>query len=119
MEAVPGIGVALAELMRKRGRAEGLEGFSGRLGLRVAGAPVGVLKVEDGEVEIEPDGEAATLLTADSEPTLVCLLSGELQMIVAALQGRARVQGDIGVAIRIFFGLRAASPWRATGGQAR
>jgi putative sterol carrier protein len=119
MEAVPGIGVALAELMRKRGRAEGLDGLSGRLRLQVAGAPVGVLKVEDGEVEIEPDGEASTLLKADSEPTLVSLLSGELQVIVAALQGRARVEGDIGLVIRIFFGLRAASPWRTTGGSSR
>ncbi len=87
MEAVPSTGVALAELIRKRGRAEGLEGLSGRIRLHAAGAPVGVLKVEDGEVEIEPDGEASTLLTADTEPTLVSLLSGELQVIVACLQG--------------------------------
>ncbi len=115
MEAVPSTGVALAELMRKRGRAEGLEGLSGRLRLQAGGAPVGVLKVEDGGVAIDPDGEASTLLMADTEPTLVRLLSGELQVIVACLQGRARVEGDIGLVIRIFFGLRAASPWR-TGG---
>ena len=95
----------------RHGRAEGLQGLTGRLQLQVAGAPAGVLKVEDGEVEITPDGDFAAWMAADSQPTLIGLLGGELHPIIAHLQGKAWAGGDIAFVLKVFFGLQAGSPW--------
>ena len=95
----------------KHGRAEALEGLWGKLRLVAAGATVGVLKVEDGQVEIEPRGSASTALETDTVATLVSLLAGELHPIVARLQGRAWIDGDPALGLRVLLGLRAGSPW--------
>ena len=97
----------------KNGRAEALEGLWGKLRLVAAGATIGVLKVADGEVEIEPQGSASTALETDTLATLVSLLAGELHPIVARLQGRAWIVGDPALGLRVLLGLRAASPWRS------
>ena len=102
---------ASAELIAKSGQAAGLEDITGQLRLEVAGAPVAVLKVADGAVEIAPGGDAAALLAVDTQATLLGVLSGKLHPFVAFLQGRLRIEGDRALALRILFGLQAPSPW--------
>jgi hypothetical protein len=96
----------------KKGPAEGLHGLWGKLRLVAASGTVGVLTIEDGEVHIEPRSEASTVLSTDSVATMVALLSGELHPVVARLQGRAWMEGDASMGLRILLGLRAGSPWR-------
>lgn len=104
----------IAAIASVRGNAPGLKDVSGKLRLQVADAPAGVLQVEaDGTIGITNDGDAATLVTFDTEDTLAALLRGELSPIVARLQDRVRVEGDAGLALRVFLGLQAGSPWNA------
>jgi hypothetical protein len=79
--------------------------------LMVGDDACGFLKVSNGDVAIGPDGEAETTLIAEDQPTLVQLLGGDLQPVVARLQGRAKVDGDVRFALRVLFGLQAGSPW--------
>jgi hypothetical protein len=97
-----------------RGAAPGLKGVSGKLRLLVAEAPVGVLQVEpSGAVAIAADGSTPTAIAVDTQQTLLALLRGELNPIVAALQDRLQVDGDIALALRVFMGLQGGSPWSA------
>ncbi len=93
------------------GPGEGLKGLSGSVRLMADGLQVGILNVADGAAKISPDGAADATLHADTLTTLIGLLGGEVQPVVARLQNRLRVDGDVGLVIRIFFGLRAGSPW--------
>ena len=96
---------------QRRGPGSGLKGLAGHIRLEVGDTDVGVLNVAGGAAEITPNGSADATIHADTLPTLVGLLGGEVQPIVARLQNRVRVEGDVGLVIRIFFGLRAGSPW--------
>jgi hypothetical protein len=100
-----------ADWTARHGHGDGLAGLAGRIRLKVGDAEVGVLKVADGDAEITPDGSAQATLRADTLPTLVGLLGGEVQPIVARLQNRVQVEGDVALAVRVFLGLRAGSPW--------
>jgi hypothetical protein len=100
-----------ADWASRRGPAAGVADLRARIRLAAAGSTVGVLKVEDGGVEIVPDSDAVATVTADTLETLVGLLGGEVQPVVARLQGRVLPEGDVGLVIRVFFGLRAGSPW--------
>jgi hypothetical protein len=112
MAAMTPAAVEISEvLLGKHGPAVGTHGLAGNLRLRAADAPLGVLKVADGAVEIAPEGETAVTLAADTPSTLTQLLGGELHPIVARLQGRVEVDGDVAFAIRVLLGLRAGSPW--------
>lgn len=95
----------------RRGPANGLWDLNARVRLRAAGADVGVLKVAAGAAEIGPDGEADATLDADTLQTLVGLLGGEVHPIVARLQNRVRVEGDVARTVCVFLGLQAGSPW--------
>lgn len=95
----------------RRGPGSGLSGLAGRVRLQVAGADAGVLKVANSEAEIGPDGEADATLNADTLPTLLGLLSGEVHPFVARLQNRVSVEGDLGLIVRVLLGLQADSPW--------
>jgi hypothetical protein len=112
MSATPTNAAAIpSDWTSRRGPGVGLKGLSGRIRLRAADTDVGVLKVADGAAEIGPDGEADATVITDSLPTLVGMLGGEVQPIVARLQDRVFVEGDIALVVRVFFGLRAGSPW--------
>jgi hypothetical protein len=95
-----------------KGRADELHGLWGKFRLVADGTTVGLLNVEDGEVRIDPHGEASNVLATDTLATLLALLGGELHPVVARLQGRAWIEGDSGLGLRILLGLRAGSPWR-------
>ena len=101
-----------ADWALRSGPAAGTKGLSGGVRLRYGETDVGVLKSADGQVALGPDGDADVTVTADTAETLVGLLGGEVHPIVALLQSRVVVDGDTAFAIRVFFGLRAGSPWR-------
>jgi hypothetical protein len=96
----------------RHGQAIGIEGLSGRIRLNIGDTTIGRLTVApNGSVEIQPDGEAEASVTADTPQTLVGLLGGERHPVVARLQGRISIGGDVGLFIRAFLGLQAGSPW--------
>jgi hypothetical protein len=90
-----------------RGQAPGLAGVKGRMLVTVAGAPLGVLQVDDGQVEFVPGGGTAEATVAfEDRADVVRLLQGELNPVVAALQGRMSAGGDVALATRVILGLR-------------
>lgn len=93
------------------GAAPGLKGITGAIALQVRGARAGVLRIEDGAAEIMADGEAVATVMTDDQPTLLELLGGQLHPVVAYLQGRLQLSGDLAQALRILMGLQAGSPW--------
>ena len=102
----------IAALTSMRGAAPGLKGVSGKLRLQVADTPAGVLQVEpSGLVAIAKDDRTQTVIAVDTLQTLLALLRGELSPIVAALQDRLRVEGDLWLALRVLMGLQGGSPW--------
>ena len=93
------------------GPANGVTNLTARIRLQVGEEQVGVLKVAGGAAAIGPDGEAGGSVSADTLQTLVGLLGGEVHPIVARLQNRVRVDGDVPLILRVFLGLQAGSPW--------
>jgi hypothetical protein len=105
------------EWTARRGHANGADGVSGRVSLKVDGREVGVLHLDDGEVEIVQGGEASATVGFDCLETLLQVLGGDLHWMVATLQQRARLEdGDPAFVTRAFFGLLAGSPWKGLGG---
>lgn len=111
MAATTGPLEASAEWTKRRGRAPGLEGLAGRLRLEVGDEVFGDLSIRDGAVEIVPDADAPATLVTNDERTMLQLLGGELHPIVASLQKRGRVEGDVRFSLRVLLGLQAGSPW--------
>lgn len=95
-----------------RGAAPGLRGVSGKLRLQVAETSAGVLKIEpSGAIAIVREDRTQTVVAVDTQQTLLALLRGELSPVVAALQDRLRVEGDLWLALRVLMGLQGGSPW--------
>ena len=95
----------------RSGPGDGLAHLTAGIRLQVGEEQVGVLKVAGGAAAIGPDGKADGSLYADTLQTLVGLLGGEVHPIVARLQNRVRVDGDVPLILRVFLGLQAGSPW--------
>jgi hypothetical protein len=96
---------------RKSARVPWLVGLSGRLRLDVAGQPAQVLQIHDGTVSVRPAAgaeQADAVATVDNEDTLAAFNRGELNPVVAALQGRLSIAGDRAFAIKVILGLQAA-----------
>jgi hypothetical protein len=100
-----------ADWSSKRGDAPGLHGIEGALRLMIQGAPQGLLKVSDGYVEIDADGDADVTVSFDTQQTMLEILAGSLHPIVARLQGRVLSDGDAQLALKVMLRLRAGSPW--------
>ncbi len=97
----------------QRGEAPGLKGVSGRLRLQVGDVATADLRIEpSGAVELVGVGDAAAVITVDTQSTLTGLLSGESSPIVALLQDRLQVEGDLALAWRVLLGLQAGSLWQ-------
>jgi hypothetical protein len=95
------------------GDAPGLKGVSGRLRLHVGDIAAAVLQIEpSGAIELVEVGDAAATITVDTRSTLEAILRTELNPIVAVLQDRLQVDGDLALAWRILLGLQAGSPWK-------
>jgi putative sterol carrier protein len=87
-----------------------LAGLSGQLRIDVAGQPAWVLVIHDGTLSRRPAAgaeDADAVLKCDSEQTLEAFQRGQLNPIVAMLQGLVRADGDIPLAIRVVLGLQA------------
>jgi hypothetical protein len=96
--------------------APGLEGITGRLGVSVAGTPIALLDVKDGQARfLPPGGDADATVKVDSEETVRAFQRGELNPIVAFLQGHLTVEGDRAFALRAALGLQVAHPFAQQG----
>ena len=87
-----------------------LAGLSGRLRVDVAGQPAWVLAIHDGTVSSRPAAgaeDADAILKCDSEETLAAFRRGQLNPVVAMLQGLVHTEGDRALAIRVILGLQA------------
>ena len=95
----------------RSGPANGVTDLTARIRLQAGEEQVGVLKVAGGAAAIGPDSNSDGSISADTLLTLVGLLGGEVHPIVARLQNRVRVDGDVPLILRVFLGLQAGSPW--------
>jgi hypothetical protein len=89
-------------------RVPGLEGVTGKLRVEVQGKPPRAFAVHDGLIEPLPQADVpvdATLFV-DDESIVEALLTGRLNPIVAGLQNRLRVTGDLKLIARIVFELQ-------------
>ena len=106
--------------VRRGGMVPELAGTSGRLAVEVDGKIIGDLVVEDGRVELGGDSAPAQgTIAFRSAEDLWKTLRGELNPVVAALQGRMTVQGDLALAIKVMLSVSAASPFAAGAGSAK
>lgn len=94
--------------------APGLAGLKGRLLLEVAEKPVASLRADEGYVELARDTAPAEAAAEFNDgQTLVDVLSGELNPVVAALQGRMHIDGDLVFATKAILGLQVDKPFGA------
>jgi len=92
-------------------RAGALEGVSGRLGFEVDGRTVTVLQIDDGRVELVQDPAPVNARVIwKNQDDIEKFLRGDLNAVVAALQGRLALDGDMAFAIKVVHGMRAAPP---------
>ena len=87
-----------------------LAGLSGRLRVDVAGHPALVIELHDGTVSERPAAsaeDADAVLKCDSEETLAAFRRGQLNPVVAMLQGLVYTEGDVALAVRVTLGLQA------------
>jgi predicted lipid carrier protein YhbT len=88
-------------------RVEGLLGVTGRVRVDIGDRLLGVLEVEDGNVILRPGARDADAVVIVTDPNdFKGLVSGHLNPVVAALQGRLTVEGDTEMAIRVILGLQ-------------
>src|SRR5262249_1588400 len=87
-----------------------LEGGAGRVRLDIGKTPYAMVEVHDGEVEIhEGAGDADAVATCDSEAMVSALGRGELNPVVAALQNKLALDGDLVLAIRVILGVHGVA----------
>jgi putative sterol carrier protein len=99
---------------RRGGMVRDLAGISGRVGVEVDGKPIGELVVDDGHVELAGEtAPAEGAIAFRSAEDLWKVLRGELNPIVASLQGRMSIRGDLTFVARIILSIAAASPFAA------
>ena len=112
-------GTASAELgARSGGMVPELSGIVGRLAVEVDGKTVGELVVNHGHVELGGNGAPTQgSLCFRTAEDLWKVLRGQLNPIVASLQGRMFVQGDVAFAVKVILCISAASPFGASTGK--
>jgi putative sterol carrier protein len=60
---------------------------------------LGAVRVEGAVVSVD-DGEADCVITADSE-TFAAMISGDLDPTAAFMSGKLRIEGDMGMAMKL------------------
>src|SRR5262245_43430140 len=103
-----------SEVTARRWEADSpaLAGISGRMRLSVDGKNLGVLVVDDGHLALTDDeGPVDVTVECATREDLVKLLRGELNVVVAALRGLVRQNGDRALGAKVMLGLRAGSPF--------
>jgi putative sterol carrier protein len=89
-----------------------LAGLSGTLRIDVKDKPVGTVHVENGRVWAgSPADKADAVATVQERSDFEKLLAGELNPVVAAIQGRLVFQGNPELATRLVAALNAAKPF--------
>ena len=93
-------------------QAPGLAGIVGRMRLMVGDQALGVLAVDNGRVELMPDGPPVDVTAVcKSRDVLVRLLRGQLNQVIMALQAEGRLHGDRERGAKILYGLRGENPF--------
>jgi putative sterol carrier protein len=88
-------------------RVPGLEGVSGKLRVEVEGKSPRVFAIHDGLIEpAEANGQVDAVIVFDDESCVEELLTGKLNPIVAGLQGRLRISGNMGLAAKVLLELQ-------------
>jgi putative sterol carrier protein len=90
-----------------------LTGLLGRLAFEVDGNTVAVLFVDEQRIDVAAGsgsngGEPRSIVTCLSEDDVHQVLSGMLDPVVAALQGRLLIDGDVLFGMKVLRALRAA-----------
>jgi putative sterol carrier protein len=99
-------------------RIAALAGINGRLRLDIGDTPGFVLEIHDTNVvTTRGDAEADAVAMCDSETTVAALRAGELNPVVAALQGRLSLSGDRAFALKVMLALRTITPAAARAAQ--
>lgn len=97
------------------GAAPGLAGIVARMRLMVGDKALAVLAIDNGRVNLAPDGPPVGVsLVCTSRDLLIKLLRGQLNPVVMALQAEGRLHGDRELGAKILYGLRAGSPFAQT-----
>ena len=99
-----------ARLQRVSADVEGLQGVHGALLVLIQGDLVGALQVNDGRAEFVPGAtEGAAVAEFDDPDDIGRLMRGELNPVVASLQRRLSLRGDLSLGARIILGLRTGA----------
>jgi hypothetical protein len=95
---------------KRRAFYRGLSGVFGAMRIETAEGQMGTLVVHDGHVEFVPGpGEGAAELFFEDPNDVGQLLRGKVNPVVASLQRRVLLAGDMALAARIILGLRSGA----------
>jgi len=94
-----------------------LAGVSGTMRVDVQEDSLGTIFVDRGRVWVDGDvaTSADTVAIVDEQADFVRIICGELNPVVAAIQGRILFRGNPELATRIILALNAAKPFGAGG----
>lgn len=86
---------------RTAGGSERTRGLTASYRFDVAGAGTWRVEVDDGAVSVTETDAAADCVIAVSEGTLLGIVSGRQSPMGAFFTGKIRVEGDVGLAMRL------------------
>jgi predicted lipid carrier protein YhbT len=85
---------------------------SGRMRVDVAGCSAGVIEVDQGHINVSDQlGEVGVIAIVHEASDFLRLLRGELDPVVASIQGRLLFQGDVELGVEIILALNTAKPF--------
>jgi putative sterol carrier protein len=86
----------------------GLEHVRGDVRVDVGERCLGIIRVDNGNVALVPGpGHADAVVTTSEESALHRLLHGEMNAIVAIIQGNIDLEGDVALASKILYAVQA------------
>jgi putative sterol carrier protein len=91
-----------------------LAGVTGRMRVDVNDEPAGTIHVDRGKVwRGEPEGQPDAVAVVQDRADFDQIIAGQLNPVVAAIQGRLVLQGDPALGTRVISALYAAKPFPA------
>jgi putative sterol carrier protein len=86
--------------------------MSGRLAVNAQGKPVGNIEVHEGRVTVSyQTGDATAVANVDDREDFLSIIRGQLNPVVAAIQGRLTLEGDPEFAIEVILAQNATKPF--------